>query len=373
MALPLILLLAQPVGFSESRTVPYASGARLVSVRLPSATKVSVELWFDSRDLMDRPGANGWRHLLEHLTAAQAAGMEERLERRGYLLKATTYATAMRFSLEVPRSDVDMALGVMRMIVQPLKLTPERVAQEKKILEHEWATAGSSEDALAAAVMTLTKGQRMVPAGNLDGIKAIDAPLMTEFQRHQFSAKRTLLLLMGDVDHAFSELVAGPFFSNWKYGNPATPFAFPTGAVETQSSAFGGRAVALSLPTESSTSLWVHQYTGGSLAEHIPGAFYRQSTGKDEVVMSLWAPGSSLKDALARVSVADYFGSWPGTLARWQKPTQEMLAFNEGLRQSGGAGVPLDQMVKSASQATAADFEQALAAWKSAPTIGGAR
>lgn len=373
-ALPLALLLCQSTPVIESRTVPFPNGARLISTRVSNASTVLVELWLNSRELMDRPGSDGWRHMLEHLVLGQAAAMEDRLERRGYFLEATTFATSMRIRLEVPRTDLDLAVAVMRTIAQPLNVTPEALAKERAILSHERALEGSADRALARAVDQLTRSGRRIPMGSSLALDALTPQSVTELQRHQFAPTRTLLLMTGDVDHATTERLGSALLSAWRFGNPPTPIAFPEAPTSEPKIEFQGAALGLMLPLIDPVMVAQHQAAGQILAQSIRGAEFRRSTGVSEVVMTLWVPSADIaRDRLQQLSTGSVGPQIQALLTTPPPRSLEAISANLAARTMDPTTVDVAQLWKNPEIGLVDGIEQAIRAWKSAAPIGGDR
>src|SRR5438105_15920241 len=79
------------------------NGVRLVRRRIPGALAYSAQTFIRTGSIYETPETNGVNHVLEHMLSRGTGGsLDEKAERSGSFLNATTYSEFMKLFCEGP-------------------------------------------------------------------------------------------------------------------------------------------------------------------------------------------------------------------------------------------------------------------------------
>lgn len=371
MVLALVLGAIQPaLPLVETRTLTLPNGMRIVAERMPNVRLVTLNLSATSFGCEDTPPTQGRRHLLEHLAARGPSGtLDARLESEGIVLLASTSRDLMEFSMTVRPRHVGLGLGAFSEVLQPLKLTPDVLAKELKILGHELSLAETARR-LSARGWTRTYGtERLDTAGNLVALSKLSAEHMAAFQVRQFDPTRLVLCASGDLDpESFLERAKAEFGHLEKKDTPLPEAegVFPP-AVPAQT----GTARMLNVSGISTRETWADIAVGKMLAARLPETQFVYTVSTLPGLMFL---ASTDRDVFA--TLGEYFGgqfangrlALKSTVADFTESPVGRTSFRAALMQ-GRPEADFDSVLKIPDTLEPADFAASLKRWQLARDV----
>src|SRR5438552_12026211 len=116
-------MLAYLVAFSLAQTVETKlldNGVRLVAHRIPGALAYSAQTFIRTGSICETPETNGIDHALEHMLFRGSGGsLDEKAERSGSFLNATTYSEFMKLFCEGPADGWRDGLEAVAALLKP--------------------------------------------------------------------------------------------------------------------------------------------------------------------------------------------------------------------------------------------------------------
>lgn len=177
------------------------SGASCLVERVPAAREVAVSLWASSRSAPETPTTHGWRHLLEHLVAKGRDGrLDERLERQGITLVASTFRDATHIQLSCPVGKEGEAIAALSEILRPFSTTEDAIRRELGVMRHEFASVGAADRLAAAGWKATFGGKGLDPFGTLAAIEGATPEALRDLHARQFAKPNLCLVVAGNVD-----------------------------------------------------------------------------------------------------------------------------------------------------------------------------
>ena len=200
--------------------------------KFPVAGRASVRLFVDAGSLMEEDDQQGMAHFLEHMafngSKKFAAGtMVERFQRLGMGFGADTNAhTSFKetvYKLELPRVDEKMlteAFELFRDDLDGMLLGQEEINKERGVILSEKLARDSvdtrtMEAGYKFALPDSTIPFRM-PIGLESTLKAMNRPRFVDFYEKWYTPKRSVLVIVGDVDIPLVEKLIKTHFTDAK-------------------------------------------------------------------------------------------------------------------------------------------------------------
>jgi hypothetical protein len=176
------------------------NGAAILVEPMPSRS-VSIQLWASSRGVEERPETHGLRHLLEHVLAlGPDRDLDRRLESKGGFLRARTFRDATQVEITVPADQLDLGFTALGEVLKPLRVSPEQLSKEVKIIDQELGLL--DDDALLnEAAWTKGFGQTALdPFGDLEMMRAATPEDVESIRKKQFAASNLVVVVVGPVN-----------------------------------------------------------------------------------------------------------------------------------------------------------------------------
>lgn len=177
------------------------NGSAILVEPLPKERTVSVQLWASARGVEERAETHGLRHLLEHVLAlGPRRDLDQRLETVGGFLRARTFRDATQIEVQVPQGKLNMALGVVKELLQPLQVTKDDLARETQVIGQELALLDDS-DRLNAAGWDRAYGDfALDPFGDEDVMRTATPEDVEAIRKRQFAAHNLVVVVTGPVN-----------------------------------------------------------------------------------------------------------------------------------------------------------------------------
>ena len=199
--------------------------------------QVTIRLRVDAGSLMERPGEEGWAHLIEHLAFRESRYLANGEARRewqrlgvsfGSDSNATTSATATVYQLDIPAATPQSVQESMRylsgMIREPV-LSAATVDAERPIVMAERRERDGVQFRLEMASREhFFAGQPLAhhsPIGFDASLAAANAAGLQAFHQRWYRPERVVIAIAGDLDPAVLEQVVIRNFSDWRPTGPA--------------------------------------------------------------------------------------------------------------------------------------------------------
>ncbi len=184
--------------------------------KFPVAGRASVRLYVDAGSLMEEEDQRGMAHFLEHMafngSKRFAAGtMVERFQRLGMGFGADTNAhTSFMetvYKLELPRVDEKMlteAFDLFRDDLDGMLLGQEEIDKERGVILSEKLARDSVDTRTMEAAFKFALPESIIPdrmpIGLESTLKVMNRPRFADFYEKWYTPKRTVLVVVGDVD-----------------------------------------------------------------------------------------------------------------------------------------------------------------------------
>lgn len=177
------------------------SGASCLVERMPESKEVAISLWASSRSAPETPTSHGWRHLLEHLVAKGRDGnLDERLERQGITLTASTFRDATHIQLSCPVGKEAEGIAALSEMLRSFATTPEAIKREIAVMRHEFASVADADRLAAAGWGATFGGKGLDPFGTLAAIEGATPEALRDLHARQFAKPNLCVVVVGPVD-----------------------------------------------------------------------------------------------------------------------------------------------------------------------------
>jgi predicted Zn-dependent peptidase len=195
-------------------------GAVLLEVSAPAALAVSFGFWLRRGSTVEAPDRGGVLHFLEHIVFKgsrqyPALAIAEAFDAIGAAVDAFTTKDYVAFTVKVLPEYLGEAVDVLAdMLLRPL-LDPELIALEQNVVCEEIQEAlDTPEDRLheAYAAHIYQAHWRGRPIlGTPESVRALDAAVLREEHRRLFAGPNVVLVLAGNLQPGYSDLVREAF------------------------------------------------------------------------------------------------------------------------------------------------------------------
>lgn len=200
--------------------------------KVPVEGRASVRLFVDAGSLMEEEDQQGMAHFLEHMafngTKNFAAGtMVEKFQRMGMGFGADTNAhTSFRetvYKLELPKVDEPMlteAFQLFRDDLDGMLLGEAEIEKERGVILSEKLARDSVETRIMEAgyhfAMPDSLLPKRFPIGKEETIKSMSRARFVDFYEKWYTPRRSVLVVVGDVDVPLVEKLIKQFFTDAK-------------------------------------------------------------------------------------------------------------------------------------------------------------
>jgi zinc protease len=199
--------------------------------------QVSIRLRVDVGSLMERPGEEGWAHLVEHLSFRESRYLTNGEARRewqrlgiafGSDSNATTAPTETIYQLDIPAATPQSLQESMRylsgMIREPV-LSTATIDAERPIVIAERRERDGMQSRLETASRELYfAGQPLAdhsPIGSEDSLRGANEAGIRAFHQRWYRPERVVIAIAGDLDPRLLEQAITANFGDWRATGPA--------------------------------------------------------------------------------------------------------------------------------------------------------
>lgn len=199
--------------------------------------QVSIRLRVDAGSLMERPGEEGWAHLIEHLAFRESRYLTNGEARRewqrlgvtfGSDSNASTAPTETIYQLDIPSATQTSFMSSMRylsgMIREPVLNSATVDAERPIVLAERRERDGVSFRLETASRELFFAGQPLAdhsPIGTEASLNAANAAGVQAFHQRWYRPERVVIAIAGDLDPAQLEQAITTYFADWQARGPA--------------------------------------------------------------------------------------------------------------------------------------------------------
>lgn len=197
-ALVAATVIAQPQDAPQRKSV-LPNGVSLYAERVEGTKLFALHFSVSALGEPEPDGLQGFRHLVEHLTARGSKGdLDARLESKGLYLTADTGIDGVRFEIEGDANESDFAIGQLAELLVFPSLTQEKVAREVRVIAEEQGVRGLSSRVFAALGET---GMGLPdPLGDFEDLAKATPDALKSVHAALFVPNRMSVAVVGDID-----------------------------------------------------------------------------------------------------------------------------------------------------------------------------
>ncbi len=204
----LVLTLAGPLSAQADRAqATLGNGLRVLALHLPHAELVSLALVFPGGARIERPGQEGWVHLMEHMVWRGHEGTPSQAEfmARGYRIGALqhslTEAEWLILTLTADDDSLRPALEYLLEVVRMPLFSPVEVDREKQVVlqELDRLSATASFQLENALELLLTRRRTAAVLGDPDAILNATAEQLRLLKLRQLLPNNAALVVAGPL------------------------------------------------------------------------------------------------------------------------------------------------------------------------------
>ncbi|WP_322756966.1 pitrilysin family protein [Synechococcus sp. CBW1107] len=186
-----------------------ANGAPVVSLSLPDAPLICLNLWCRAGSAWEAPQESGVAHFLEHMVFKGSAHLEagefdRRIEALGGSSNAATGFDDVHYHVLIPPDAADQALDLLLDLVLRPRLEEEAFAMERQVVLEELAQSEDQPEEIAMqrllALACPDHPYGLPILGRRDALLQHTPAVMGEFQRRLYGADRCILALSGCLE-----------------------------------------------------------------------------------------------------------------------------------------------------------------------------
>lgn len=220
----LFCLLTPAAGWGEVAQETLPNGLRVVLIKNPGTTSVSVDLWVRAGSRFEPPKINGISHFVEHLlfkgtSRRTAQDISREIAAAGGYFNAYTHWEYTQIHISILPAHLDLAMDVLSDIAQNSLLTEEMVAQERKVILEEISLGKIYPPSyilnLVSKTLFAENTLEMPISGTEDSVKAIRRRDLLQFYRRQYVPNNAYLTIVGNVDGEVLPGLIRQRFGSW--------------------------------------------------------------------------------------------------------------------------------------------------------------
>jgi predicted Zn-dependent peptidase len=226
------LLPAAGWGGVAQDTLP--NGLRVVLIKNPGTTSVSVDLWVRAGSRFESPPINGISHFVEHLlfkgtSRRTAQQISREIAAAGGYFNAYTQWEYTQLHISILPSHLELALDVLSDLAQNSLMTEEMVAKERKVILEEISLGKIYPPSyilnLVSKTLFADNTLEMPISGTEDSIKAIRRHDLLKFYQRQYVPNNAFLTVVGNIDGTSLHGLIRQKFGAWPGRNalPSSP------------------------------------------------------------------------------------------------------------------------------------------------------
>lgn len=238
-----------------------ASGAVVLSDEMPGLKTFSLAVSIASGSVLERPGEQGFAHLLEHMVFKGAGGrsakaLAEVIEAEGAQINAHTAHERTVFSVRGLEGSLPLALEVLSDLVFRPALEAEDLRREQDVVVQEIAEAyDTPDDHVFELAQAMAYGDHPLGApilGSEASVRSARPETLEAFRRRHYAPHKMAISVAGQVNHeAFCEL------ADRSFGQTPNVPAPETGAEDAIAAAvFRGGSTGLARRLEQANLVW---------------------------------------------------------------------------------------------------------------------
>ena len=214
----------------------FPNGLRVVLIKNPGTTSVSVDLWVRAGSRFESPPINGISHFVEHLlfkgtSRRTAQDISREIAAAGGYFNAYTHWEYTQLHISILPVHVDLALDVLSDIAQNSLLTEEMIAKERKVILEEISLGKIYPPSyilnLVSKTLFAENTLEMPISGTEDSVKAIRRHDLLQFYRRHYVPNNAYLTIVGNVDGGTLPGLIRQRFGSWsgkdKRSSPPLP------------------------------------------------------------------------------------------------------------------------------------------------------
>lgn len=185
------------------------SGAKVVSLNLPEAPLICLDLWCRAGSAFETPAESGMAHFLEHMVfkgsdRLPAGAFDLQIEALGGNSNAATGFDDVHYHVLVPPAAMAEACDLLLDLVLRPRLAQEDLDLERQVVLEELAQSQDQPDEMALqTLLQLGCGDHpygRAILGERDQLEAHTAATMRSFQQRLYGAEHCVLALSGPLE-----------------------------------------------------------------------------------------------------------------------------------------------------------------------------
>ncbi len=244
-------MLAYLIAFSLTQGVGSKlldNGVRLLAHRIPGAVSYSAQTFIRTGSIYESAETNGVNHLLEHMLFRGSGGsLDDKAERAGSFLNATTYSEFMKLFCNGPREGWREGAEAVAGLLREPSLQQATMEREVKIIEQEIAylhldNEGWLEEELYRKAFDASPWA-LPAAGKVETIKKLSREQVLENYRKKFVGGNIVACLSGDFDIKEALALLEKSYSQVHKGAVAKATKMPDVTAKNESLSSGDRFV----------------------------------------------------------------------------------------------------------------------------------
>lgn len=187
----------------------FANGLRLLVLQQPQRRATAACLSYDSGTRDEGPGECGFAHLTEHLTYDDGSGgaaHAQVVEGLGGVLNARTHADRTSYWSHVPNTALRTILALEARRLQPLHLSAERLAREKRIVaaevrgRHPHVSEAAFPHAQLSTLLFRNGANSHRGFTELDDVIGSDVDAVAAFHERCYRPDRAVVVIVSPLD-----------------------------------------------------------------------------------------------------------------------------------------------------------------------------
>ena len=206
------------------------NGLRLVTIPMPSAQSVCVNVFVGMGSRSETPETSGLSHFLEHMVAKGTArrpstvDVARAIEGVGGVFNAFTRRELTWYFDVVPFDKLPLAVDVLADLLQHPRLDADELERERKVVGHEIRQARDQPMAQADQLLHQAcfgdepLGRPVM--GALDTIRELPRDEFLRCMSAGYVARNMVVVVAGNADHAAVETLVRDLFRNLNAGAP---------------------------------------------------------------------------------------------------------------------------------------------------------
>jgi len=210
------------------------NGLRVVLIKNPGTTSVSVDLWVRAGSRFESSPINGISHFVEHLlfkgtSKRTAQEISREIAAAGGSFNAYTQWENTQLHISILPSHLELALDILSDLAQNSLMTEEMVAKERKVILEEISLGKIYPPSyilnLVSKTLFADNTLEMPISGTEDSVKAIRRQDLLKFYQRQYVPNNAFLTVVGNIDGSSLHGLIRQKFGAWPGRNdpPSSP------------------------------------------------------------------------------------------------------------------------------------------------------